>query len=294
MKRKRQVDQEAEVGCHPAAGAGPQWASPGASAGSMAQSTAWLWASGLQSQGNQCLSFWAHTLPVTGIVYPITLYSLWIQSLLTRYARLWAWIWGCLSPPQQESTVQGGWLRSEAAFQQDEWDRWERRPFGFQVITNTSWPPLGLRTDPGPMYVRGLELYPCSISRCWKRNSVWAERKGAGYSEKSAPLPGHTSILWKVDVKFLINISTPLYFYDKECVGDASEDEGFSVVPTQQRKKWGQRQGWHGLSLLVSLKLGLEESRFLLQSPLCSRGQENGVLWEHLCSKRPTCSKPRS
>ena len=101
MKRKRQGDQEAEVGwcSHPAAGAEPQWASPGASAGSMAQSTAWLWASGLQSHGNQCLSFWAHTLPVTGMVYPITLYSLCIQSLLTKYAKLWPWVWGCLSPP---------------------------------------------------------------------------------------------------------------------------------------------------------------------------------------------------
>lgn len=89
------------------------------------------------------------------------------------------------------------------------------------------------------MSVRGLEVYHCGISRCWERNSVWAERKGAGYAEKSAPLPGHTSILWKVGVKFLINISTLLYFCDKECVDDASEDEGFSAVPTQQRENGG-------------------------------------------------------
>lgn len=43
-------------------------------------------------------------------------------------------------------------------------------------------------------------------------------------------------------MKFLINISTLLYFYDKECVGDASEDEGFSVVPTQQRENGGSNR----------------------------------------------------
>lgn len=91
--------------------------------------------------------------------------------------------------------MQGERLRSEAAFKQDERDRRERKPFGFQVIEDTSWPPLSPRAGPGPMSVRGLEVYHCGISRCWERNSVWAERKGAGYAEKSAPLPGHTSIL---------------------------------------------------------------------------------------------------
>lgn len=141
----------------------------------------------------------------------------------------------------------------------------------FYQSSDTSWPPLSLRADPGPMSVRGLEVYfTVAFPDAGKETLFGLRGQMPRWEKCSVGSHLHPVKSWcEVSYQHFYSV----YFCDKECVGDASEDEGFSAVPTGAERNGGSGQGWHGLSLLVSLKLGLEESCFLLQSPLCSRDQ---------------------